>query len=100
MYKDLQGRACKRDLQGRIYHYSEFNPEDDCIYGLGETTGSLNKNLSRNRLGPQDSLGYNSSKTQPLYKHIPFYIKVGRKHKQAIGVFYNNTYECTFDFGN
>lgn len=35
-----------------------------------------------------------------MYKHIPFYIKVNKKDKNAIGLFYNNTYECTFDMGS
>lgn len=52
------------------------------------------------RLAPQDSLGYNAETTAPLYKHIPFYIKVNRNDKHAIGLFYNNSYEASFDMGS
>jgi alpha-glucosidase len=52
------------------------------------------------RLAPQDSLGYDAEKTAPLYKHIPFYIKINKKIKHAVGFFYNNSYESVFDMGS
>ncbi len=60
----------------------------------------MNKAGARVRLAPQDSLGYNAETTSPLYKHIPFYIKVNQKHKHAVGVFYNNQHEAVFDMGS
>ena len=48
---------------------------------------------------PRDSLGYDAEAITPLYKHIPFYIKIHRTIKQAVGFFYHNTYESVFDLG-
>jgi alpha-glucosidase len=33
-----------------------------------------------------------------MYKHIPFYIRVNEGRK-ALGLFYNNSYDCVFDMG-
>ena len=38
-------------------------------------------------------MGYNAKETDSLYKHIPFYIKLNRGTKQAVGYFYHNTAE-------
>ena len=99
IYKDLPGRSYKRDLQGRVYHYSEIDLENDAFYGLGESTGPLNKNSQVVRQAPRDSLGYNAENTSPLYKHIPFYIRINKNHQEAIGLFYHNTFESFFDMG-
>ena len=44
-------------------------------------------------------MGYNPKETDSLYKHIPFYIKLNRVTRKAVGYFYHNTYECDFDMG-
>ena len=44
-------------------------------------------------------MGYNAKETDSLYKHIPFYIKLNRGTKQAVGYFYHNTAECDFNMG-
>ena len=44
-------------------------------------------------------MGYNPAETDPLYKHIPFYIKLNDVTKRAVGYFYHNTWECDFDMG-
>lgn len=46
-----------------------------------------------------DTIGYNSESTDPLYKHIPFYIKFNSKLQLSTGMFYHNTYDATFDVG-
>lgn len=50
-------------------------------------------------MSPKDAMGYDPKETDSLYKHIPFYIKLNRKHQKAVGYFYHNTYECDFDMG-
>lgn len=96
MQKELQGRAHKTDLQGRIYHFNNFDSANDCFYGFGETTGTLNKKKKSIKLKPMDSLGYDSEYPTPLYKHIPFYIKINQTNQHALGFFYHNTYEANF----
>ncbi|MCP4179413.1 MAG: DUF4968 domain-containing protein [bacterium] len=99
IYSDLFGRAFKEDRQGRVYHYNEIDQENDCFYGFGETSGVINKRKRRIRQAPRDSIGYDAELTNPMYKHIPFYIRINKKQKHAAGLFYNNTYESLFDLG-
>lgn len=49
-------------------------------------------------MAPGDAMGYNAKETDSLYKHIPFYIKLNRGTKQAVG-YYDNTAECDFNMG-
>jgi alpha-glucosidase len=37
--------------------------------------------------------------TDPLYKHIPFYLTWKRQKKTGFGLFYDTVSDCTFDFG-
>ncbi|CAF1275768.1 unnamed protein product [Adineta ricciae] len=69
------------------YHY----------YGLGEKSGPIDKKSRRYRMRNMDAMGYNAEHSDPLYKHIPFYITL--RHDHAFGLFYDTTYDCTFDFG-
>ncbi len=50
-------------------------------------------------MSPKDAMGYNPRETDSLYKHIPFYIKLNRGTRKAVGYFYHNTCECDFDMG-
>lgn len=45
-----------------------------------------------------DAMGYNAETTDPLYKHIPFYIT--RKNDVSFGIYYDNLASCWFDLGN
>jgi alpha-glucosidase len=45
-----------------------------------------------------DAMGYNAETTDPLYKHIPFYIT--RRQSVSYGLFYDNLATCWFDLGN
>ncbi|CAF3325398.1 unnamed protein product [Rotaria socialis] len=66
-------------------------------YGLGEKTGPIDKKFRRYRMRNMDAMGYNAEHTDPLYKHIPFYITL--RFDSAFGLFYDTTYDCTFDMG-
>ena len=50
----------------------------DGFYGLGDKAGSPDHRGTRVRLYNRDSLGYDASFSDPLYKSIPFVIKVNR----------------------
>ncbi|MCP4594705.1 MAG: DUF4968 domain-containing protein [bacterium] len=71
-------------------------PDGARVYGLGEKTGSLNKNGRAWTMWNSDTPCYGGS-TDPLYKSIPFFIvaRDGRYH----GVFFDNPWRSTFDFG-
>ncbi|UJR33831.1 hypothetical protein I4U23_021255 [Adineta vaga] len=71
--------------------------DDYYYYGLGEKSGLIDKKFRRYRMRNMDAMGYNAEHSDPLYKHIPFYITL--RHEHAFGLFYDTTYDCTFDFG-
>lgn len=98
LYSDLHGNPCTLDSNHRVNHYSCME-EDDCFYGFGEKTGDLNKNKRFVRERATDALGYDAEKMDTLYKHIPFYIRLSRSTRKAVGVFYHNFYESCFNMG-
>ena len=100
VYKDLHGRAFKQDKYGKIFHYNEYDRDNDNFFGFGETTGQLNKARKRITLSPKDAIGYDAEKSDPLYKHIPFYIRHSNATNHAVGLFYHNTYDAALDMGS
>lgn len=98
IYADISGIAYMKDSNNRRLHFSEIEM-DDCFYGFGEKTGKFNKARASMKMNAKDSMGYDPEHTDGLYKHIPFYIKLSRKTKKAVGLFYHNTYECEFNMG-
>lgn len=71
----------------------------DNYYGFGERTGEFNKRETFMQTTPGDCMGYNPVKTDSLYKHIPFYLKLNSDSKKAVGYFYHTTWECDFNMG-
>lgn len=100
VYQDLKERAFDRDYLGRVTHYSEIDPEKDHFYGFGEKTGHLDKKGRHMRMSPKDAIGYDPEFGEPLYKHIPFYVRVNEEKLHTLGVFYNNSHDAVFDMGN
>ncbi|WP_163537497.1 glycoside hydrolase family 31 protein [Gracilibacillus sp. YIM 98692] len=82
-----------------VYHYMERDRED-YYFGLGEKAGSFNKAGKRFRMKTIDAMGYDAENTDPLYKHIPFYLTYNQKNKIAFGLFYDNYSDSIFDMGN
>lgn len=98
MHADIVDLAYMEDSNRRRIHTSKITPSD-CFYGFGEKSGSFNKAQKFMSMSPKDAMGYNPQETDSLYKHIPFYIKLNRDSKKAVGYFYHNTAECDFDMG-
>ena len=98
LHADSVDLAYMEDSNHRRIHTSEISPED-CFYGFGEKSGSFNKAQKFMSMSPKDAMGYNPRETDSLYKHIPFYIKLNRGTRKAVGYFYHNTCECDFDMG-
>lgn len=73
--------------------------DDEAYFGLGEKTGNLNREGRRFEMRNLDAMGYNASSTDPLYKHIPFYI-TRTPQGVSYGLFYDNLASCWFDLGN
>ena len=98
LYRSLAGNSFTLDSNRRVTHYSSME-EDDCFYGFGEKGGNLNKNSEFLRQHTTDAFGYDPEKTDTLYKHIPFYLRLSRATKKAVGVFYHNFYDSVFNMG-
>lgn len=100
IYKDLKERTFEIDQIGRLSHYSCIDSEKDHFFGFGEKTGHLDKKGRRLRMSPKDAIGHDPEFGEPLYKHIPFYIRINEEKRHALGLFYNNSYDSVFDMGN
>lgn len=98
LYSTLAGCPFTLDSNKRVTAYSRMQ-EDDCFYGFGEKAGKLDKNKEFLRERATDAMGYDAEKMDTLYKHIPFYIRLNRETKKAVGLFYHNFYESVFNMG-
>jgi alpha-glucosidase len=99
IYRDLAERAYEVDQLGRLSHYSCMDREKDHFFGFGEKTGHLDKKGRRMRMSPKDAIGHDPENGDPMYKHIPFYIRTNEDNLHALGLFYHNSYDCVFDMG-
>jgi alpha-glucosidase len=82
---------------GRPRHYLTTQP-GDAYYGLGERSGPMDRAGRRFRLTNLDAMGYDAETSDPLYKHIPFYM-TRTPEGSAFGLFYDTLADCEFDFG-
>ena len=71
--------------------------ENERIFGLGDKGGNLNKAGRAFRIETTDSMGYDPTSTDPLYKHIPFYIC--ENSAGSYGIFYDTSATSYMDFG-
>ena len=81
----------------RVHHYLVRDPSEK-YFGLGERSGEMDRAGRRFRMCNVDAMGYDARTSDPLYKHIPFYI-TRRSAGTAAGVFYDTLSDCTFDMG-
>jgi alpha-glucosidase len=82
----------------RVYHYLARDPTEK-YFGLGEHSGDLDLTGRRLVLSASDALGYNAKSSDPLYKHLPFYLTWRPSTNLAFGIFYDTLSNCAFDFG-
>jgi alpha-glucosidase len=98
----LQDRATQAYNFGwwdeRVYHYVRREP-GEMYLGLGERAGSLDRAGQRYQMVNIDAMGYSAKHTDPLYKHIPFYLTWQRAASLGFGLFYDTLADCTFDMG-
>ena len=102
-FSDTAGNVLLADEQslpmawnGQRVHAWKKMPLEENYYGLGDKAGPMNR---RNRAFTNwntDAFGWQES-TDPLYKTIPFFI--GLRKGLAYGLFFDNTYRSSFDFG-
>ena len=107
-WSDAAGRTFAADLPGRAYSYDRASRAvyhvmqrraGEHYYGFGERSGPLDKAGMRMRMFNLDAMGYNAETSDPLYKHIPFYITWVPDLEIAYGLLYDNLAITTFDMG-
>ena len=98
LHEDIPDLAYREDGNRRRMHTLRIEA-DDHFYGFGEKGGEIDKAECFLTMAPGDAMGYDAEKTDSLYKHIPFFIRLNEKSRQAVGYFYHNTAECTFNLG-
>lgn len=84
------------EFGNECYHYIS-RQKGEKIFGLGDKSGSMNKALRSFRIECGDSMGYDAASSDPLYKHIPFYIC--ENSAGAYGIFYDTADTSYIDLG-
>ena len=98
---DRDGKVLQQDARPIEFHGTSFRvykqmPIDEHYFGLGDKTGPFDRREQAFALWNTDAYSFQES-TDPLYKSIPYFMafRAGR----AIGVFLDNTWRSSFDFG-
>ncbi len=98
---DLSGNILEKDaapvhLEAGRFTLSKRLENDDHFFGLGDKAGPLDHAGEAFTLWNTDSFAWQET-TDPLYKSIPFFLHVS--HGRTVGVFLDNTFRSSFDFG-
>ena len=98
LYQDRNGLAYNfaGELGDGTVHFTR-REEDQKIYGLGDKSGHVNKNGRSFDLGTGDAMGFKAEYSDPLYKHVPFYIC--ENSAGSYGLFYDTCSNGRINFG-
>ncbi len=80
---------------GSVHYVDRFEGEE--IFGLGDKCGPVNKAGQRFLLHTGDAMGFRAESSDPLYKHLPFYIC--RHSGGSYGLFYDTMSSGAVDLG-
>jgi alpha-glucosidase len=101
---DGGGKLLLADLAGRTAVSGEGGfrmrgrlSGDDHVFGLGDKIGTFDRKGGAYTMWNSDTYKFTQA-TDPLYKTIPFFMTVSDRG-QAFGLFLDNTWRTTFDFG-
>ncbi len=102
-FLDLGGKVILEDdpQHAVSWHGTQFRiwklmPQDEHYFGLGDKAGPIDHRDQAFTMWNTDAFGWEAG-TDPLYKSIPFFM--GVRNGAAYGVFLDNTYRSSFDFG-
>jgi alpha-glucosidase len=102
-FVDSGGRVISQDdprypvaFNGSSFRVYKSMPIDEHYFGLGDKTGTLDRRDLAYTDWNMDTFGFQES-TDPIYKSIPFFL--GVLNGAAYGIFLDNTYRSSFDFG-
>ncbi len=94
---NADARPMARDPQTGAVSAAKKLGYEEHFYGLGEKAARLDRRRGKFTLWTSDTPGYVEG-TDPLYQSIPFY--VGLEAGVAYGLFYDNAWRSTFEFGH
>ncbi|MGC2500720.1 MAG: TIM-barrel domain-containing protein, partial [Silvibacterium sp.] len=99
--RDLSGNIVQQDAlpvryDGTAFRISKTMPLDEHYFGLGDKTGPLDRRNEAFSLWNTDAYRFQES-TDPIYKSIPFFMVY--RAGLASGIFLDNTWRTSFDFG-
>ena len=102
-FYDRNGKLISKDEDSRGMSWEgtrvrcwKSMPEDEHYYGLGEKSNLLDKRGRSYVMWNTDPDGFDAA-TDPLYQSVPIFI--GLRQGRAYGLFFDNTYHSSFDFG-
>ena len=103
IFLDSEGNVIHQDSAGEAVAWNgteirtwKVMPEYEQYFGLGEKAGPMNRRGRAFSMWNTDYFGYQES-SDPLYKSIPFFLALD--NGSAYGIFFDNTFRTTFDFG-
>lgn len=91
-----EGHAVHGKEEQELYVAKQMDG-DEYFYGLGETTGFLNKRHYEYTMWNTDDPSPQVDHYQSMYKSIPFFITLKKEH--TFGIFFDNTFKTYFDMG-
>lgn len=83
-------------FNGPAFRVWKAMPRDEHYFGLGDKAGPLDHRDQAFAMWNTDAYGWHDG-TDPLYKSIPFFLAL--RHGAAYGIFLDNTFRSSFDFG-
>lgn len=92
----LQQDAAPLRFEAKGFRVIKAMPADEHYFGLGDKMGPTDRRGGAYTMWNTDAYRYQES-TDPLYKSIPFFMTF--RAGTAVGVFLDNTYRTSFDFG-
>ena len=98
---DRNGTVLQKDVRPIEFHGKSFSvyksmPIDEHYFGLGDKPGPLDRRGQAFTMWNTDAYAFQES-TDPIYKSIPYFMAF--RSGRAIGVFLDNTWRTSFDFG-
>ncbi len=93
----MEGHEAKEGTADYPVQELRMLEKEDCIYGLGDKTGVLNKRNYEYEMWNSDIPDPHEDGFKSLYKSIPFFILL--KEQSCCGFFFDNHYKTYFDLG-
>lgn len=88
LFEDRPTGAYYINTEGHRHQHFIHHNEGTKYFGMGEKSGHLDRTGRTFENKNLDAMGYDAETTDPLYKHIPFYI--GKTQENSYGIFHDN----------